>query len=756
MNWYKNLKIRAKMLVGFFVVIALMIALSVFANIKVRSVDELNTYSSQFPGKREKVIMQFQSETNDLRRIMASITMYIPSNDVTKTEPLIVDAKKALSTLPTRLDEYENLVMSDPHFTQTERDMQLKMTGDLRTVVHRYETEIIDAITVHARGGEYEKAIDTITVGASIIKDLTDEVKHLTEYAQIAADDSNIEATATANGAVSFIISISVVAALVAGVIAFYVASLISKPVISLVDAAESIAKGDLNVNINVATKDEIGMLAQKIKAVISVINKLVSDLNFMADSVDRVGDFEVQIDSSQFSGSYREVAEGVNNLTGGILNDIVGFLECVQKFGDGDFKADVPQLPGKKVIMNEAINNLRRNMMNIVGDIGALAKNAIDGKLSARVDVSAYSGDWVALMTELNRLMEAIIAPINEASEVLGYVSEGNFNRKMTGEYKGDFLVIKESINTTVGNIASYIEEISGVLGALAEDDLDQDIRREYVGKFSEIKDALLNIISKFNTVISSIASASEQVASGARMISESSMGLAAGATEQASSVEELNATIQTINEETMKNAANAKNANRLSAELKQAAEMGNVDMGYMLNSMNEIKESSGKISRIIKVIEDIAFQTNLLALNAAVEAARAGSHGKGFSVVADEVRSLSQKTSVSAKETAELIEESIEKVNDGTAAAGKTGEALKAIVTETEKVVDIVTHISESSEEQAAAIGQVMSGISQITDVVQSNSASAEESASASQELASQSDVLKGMIDVFKLKRA
>jgi len=237
--------------------------------------------------------------------------------------------------------------------------------------------------------------------------------------------------------------------------------------------------------------------------------------------------------------------------------------------------------------------------------------------------------------------------------------------------------------------------------------------------------------------------------------MISESSMSLATGATEQASSVEELNATIQTINENTLKNADNAKEANKLSGDLKIYAVKGNEDMDHMLESMNSIKDSSNRISKIIKVIEDIAFQTNLLALNAAVEAARAGAHGKGFSVVADEVRSLAGKTSVSAKETAELIEEAISRVNDGTNVANQTDEALKSIVSETSKVADIITSISKASDEQALAIGQVMVGINQITDVVQNNSASAEESASASQELANQSDVLRGMISVFKLKK-
>ena len=536
--------------------------------------------------------------------------------------------------------------------------------------------------------------------------------------------------------------------------LAFAISGSICKPINQLVDIAKHVAEGDLNVHIDTSRTDETGVLARRFAEMVAVIQKLAQDINHMGRRVNTEGDIDAALDVSQFKGAYREVAESMNHAVRSIIDDILMFFTCLTQFINGDFNADIPKLPGKKQVMNQSLDAMRHNLKAVSGSIGALVENAINGNLSARVDVSVYKGDWASLMDGMNHLLEAVIAPIHEASGVLGHVSAGCFDQKMEGRYQGDFLVIKESINTTVTNIAVYINEISSVLNALAADDLNQDIQRAYVGRFSDIKNALLNIIEKFNRVIANIAMASAQVSSGAKLISENSMRLAAGATAQAASVEELNATIQTIDENTRQNAESAAKADILADGLVKNAQRGNDDMAQMMTAMDSIKESSNRISKIIKVIEDIAFQTNLLALNAAVEAARAGEHGKGFSVVAEEVRNLAGKTSGSAKETALLIEEAISRVNDGTQTANKTGEAFQTIVREAARVADLITDIAKASGEQSQAIGQIMTGITQITDVVQQNSASAEESASASQELASQSDVLKSMIDVFKLR--
>lgn len=284
-----------------------------------------------------------------------------------------------------------------------------------------------------------------------------------------------------------------------------------------------------------------------------------------------------------------------------------------------------------------------------------------------------------------------------------------------------------------------------------IAEGDLDLSV--EVKGDSDIMGHALDKIVKSNNSMLLNIKESAEQVALGANQVSGASQSLAEGTTEQASAIEQVTASINEIAESTKGNAEQAKTANKMVTNVKNQAETGNHQMKDMIVAMEQINEASENISKIIKVIDDIAFQTNILALNAAVEAARAGVHGKGFAVVAEEVRNLAGKSAQAANETAEMIEDSIRKVSQGFKLAEDTAEALDAIMGDIDESVIAMNSIAENAADQATAVTQIDQAIGQVSQVVQTNSATSEECAAASEELLNQATRLKEIMERFHL---
>ncbi|MDO9492221.1 methyl-accepting chemotaxis protein [Acetobacterium sp.] len=401
--------------------------------------------------------------------------------------------------------------------------------------------------------------------------------------------------------------------------------------------------------------------------------------------------------------------------------------------------------------------NNLIRvkdSISDLIEDATQLTRAAIQGELEIRADETRFGGAWQKLIKGMNGILEKISEPINEVAATMDEMSEGNLNATVNGAYQGSFEALKTSVNTMGSRFRTVVTEISAVTEEIGNGNLSIDDMRVYRGDFNAISISLNTIIKKLNSLMSDINNAAEQVNAGANQISDSSQSLAQGSTEQASSIQELTASITEIADQTKNNAVNANKARDLATEVAENADKGNHQMTEMQRSMVDINKSSDDISKIIKVIDDIAFQTNILALNAAVEAARAGQHGKGFAVVAEEVRTLAARSADAAKETTGLIEGSISKVQEGTKIADETAAALDEIVTGIGQVTSLIGNIATASNEQATGIAQINMGVEQVAQVVQQNSATAEQSAAASEELSGQAVLLKQMIDQFQLR--
>jgi len=426
------------------------------------------------------------------------------------------------------------------------------------------------------------------------------------------------------------------------------------------------------------------------------------------------------------------------------IKGETIGHIETVQDITAGVKSAE---------FMNAEVNRLAKNLHLISeGDMN-LDLNVADGD-NYTINERANFIKIAESVKQVKDSIELMLADANKLSEA---AAVGNLMlRSDASVHKGSFKMIITGMNNTVEAIVRAVTEVMGCLGSMANGNLDVEMKGEYGGDLLELKSAVNKTLKSINEILNHVNISAEQVNTGAQQVSDASQSLSQSAAEQASSLEEISATMHEISSQSRSNAESAVSASNLARQARSGVERGNLKMKQMQVSMSEINESAANISKIIKAIDEIAFQTNLLALNAAVEAARAGKHGKGFTVVAEEVRNLAQRSAKAAKETAEMIEGSIIKTEDGTKIANETAQALELIVADITKVTDLIGEISAASKEQDGGVKQISLGLEQVDHVTQQNTATAEEAAAASEELSSQALELKSMLLKFKLKKS
>ena len=377
--------------------------------------------------------------------------------------------------------------------------------------------------------------------------------------------------------------------------------------------------------------------------------------------------------------------------------------------------------------------------------EVGDAAKSS----LSRKILIVMLLGAIVLALILAFFIRHSITHPIGQTVQVIQELERGHIATRLDFNRTDEIGVLARSMNLLGESLQN---EVVGSLEKMARGDLTFEvIPRD--GR-DMVRGALRQTCNDLNELMSQIHVGADQMASGASQVTDNSQSVSQGATEQASSMEQISSSMSQLGDQTKTNAENAGQANQLALVSQKAAEKGNNQMQEMIKSMAEINQSSQNISKINKVIDEIAFQTNLLALNAAVEAARAGKHGKGFAVVAEEVRNLAARSAQAAKETASLIEGSSEKTTRGSKIANQTAESLNEIVTSINQVSELVTEIASASNEQAQGIAQITQGLGQIDQVAQQTTASAEESAAAAEELSAQANQLRAQLSHFTLQ--
>ena len=333
----------------------------------------------------------------------------------------------------------------------------------------------------------------------------------------------------------------------------------------------------------------------------------------------------------------------------------------------------------------------------------------SIKGQLDKRIDAERYQGFLRVIGEGINHLIDAVVQPLKDGTDVMQALAEGNLTKTMDGHYEGDYATLRDALNKSIEN--------------------------------------LVNMVGQIRASSESITSGSSEIAQGNADLSQRTEEQASSLEETASSMEELTSTVK-------QNADNARQANQLAAGARGQADKGQDVVRNAIVAMSEISGASKKIAEIIGVIDEIAFQTNLLALNAAVEAARAGEQGRGFAVVAAEVRNLAQRSAGAAKEIKTLIKDSVEKVSEGQKLVDASGKTLDEIVVAVKKVSDIIAEIAAASQEQSAGIEQINKAITQLDEVTQQNAALVEQAAAASESMEEQAQSLEQMISFFKVE--
>ena len=443
-------------------------------------------------------------------------------------------------------------------------------------------------------------------------------------------------------------------------------------------------------------------------------------------------------------------------------LNDLMDQVETAQvdmyysmayvTYGDFSRKSYPAGLHGGFSHALKRLNALTKILSSTTSGVNELMSALNRGDFNKKIDLKV-DGEYAKAINNATDAMETMRMMIDNIGEVMGRVAQGDISQRIQAQGQGDFAVLKNNVNLSLDALEGSFHDISRITNALAKGDLTQSSEQFYPGTFGSVISGMNHTVENLKVMVGEIKDSGEVIGAAAKEIAAGNYDLSHRTIDQATSLENITASMNKFTETIKQNSENTRQANALAQVSSDFARNGVVAVGQVVKTMDGINESSRKIVDIISVIDSIAFQTNILALNAAVEAARAGEQGRGFAVVATEVRSLAQRAAAAAGEIKNLINDSVEKVEDGSHLVIKAGKTMEDILNSIDGVTNTIKSITKSSDEQIVSIGYMNESLTQIDDTTQQNAALVEESAASAKMLEDQTVVLSSTISNFKL---
>ena len=673
MKWYYNLKVSAKLLLGFVLVAIIASVIGVLGISNISAIDKSDTEL-------------YENMTVPLAQI-GEISTYFQRSRINVLQVILETGEIKMKEYADRVQLCRDSVAAiAPRFESTILSDIMKETwSEFKQARVEYGKDLDKAIAL-ALANKNDEALALFNGNmAASSKAEMDAIQKILDMKVANAKEKSDANTELASTATTTMLVIMVIGFLISIGLGIFISKIISKPLNLLTGVAGKIAVGDVDVEVEQKTNDEIGTL---------------------------MGAFKKLVESTK-----QQVA-------------------VAEKISDGDLNVEV-NVKSDKDVLNKSFVKVVKTLKDLVSEAAMLSKAGVEGRLSTRGNASNFNGGYKEIVQGVNETLDAVIKPVQDGARVMDEFATGDFTGRVTAEYKGEHQLIKNSINRMGESVSSILNQVKEAVAATA-------------------------------SAANEISSSTEQMAAGAQEQS-------AQAHEVASAVEQMTKTIF----ETTKNTTQATEASKNAG--KSAVEGGNV-VSETVSGMNRIAEvvkksaetvqelgkSSDQIGEIVQVIDDIADQTNLLALNAAIEAARAGEQGRGFAVVADEVRKLAERTTKATKEIATMIkqiqkdtsgavdsmQQGTKEVEAGKILAEKAGTSLQEIIHGAEKVVDIVTQVAAASEEQSSAAEQISKNIESISSVTTQSASGIQQIAHASEDLNRLTLNLQELIAQFKVE--